>query len=515
MVSIKKLFPEILFAPILLVLFLVTRLTNILTLPIFTDEAIYTRWSQIARYDSNWRFISLTDGKQPAFVWVDMIVMRFFSDPLLGGRVVSVICGFFVVLGLYFLTFEIFKNEKYKRIMGIVASALAVIYPFLIVYDKLALYESMIAAFMIWALYFQILLIRRIRFDLALVTGFVMGGAVLTKSSGFLALYLIPFIFLLFNFSNKDKKQRLIRSVGYFLVVFIVVNVFYSVLRLSPFYHIINQKNSIFVYDVGSWFKLPTNVKIDNLVSNSRGLTDWFFNYFTIVWALLVGSSFFIKRSFTKEKLVLFLWFFLPFLALCFLGKTLYPRYLLFMTIPLIPLVAYSTTLLFFKFKNILIRIILIILVLIIPLWTDYFVIFDFARAPIPKIDLEQLINGWPAGGGIRESVEFFREQSKNGEIMVGTQGTFGLMPAAYEIYFRDNPNVRINGFWPVESDKVPDLLMDYAHRIPTYFVFYQPCPTCEVAGIAPKTLNLKEIASYNKGIGTTKLTIYQVLPTK
>lgn len=511
----KKFFPEVIIAPILLVVFLATRLVNILAVPIFTDEAIYTRWSQIARYDSNWRFISLTDGKQPAFVWINMIVMRLFDDPLLGGRIVSVICGLFVVIGLYFVTVEIFRGNKNARILGLIASGIAVIYPFLLVYDRLALYESMIAAFMVWALYAQILFIRKIRLDLAMITGFVMGGAVLTKSSGFLAVYLLPFIFLLFDFKKNDRKSRLVKAVGYLILTVVIVNICYAILRLSPFYHIINQKNAVFVYDVGSWIKLTTNIKIDILVSNSRGLFDWFFTYFTIPWALLVIAAFFIKKEYLKEKTLLFLWFLLPILALCFLGKTLYPRYLLFMTIPLIPLVAYSLWSLFSKLKNTLIRAILILVVVAIPLWSDYFIIFDFAHAPIPKIDLEQLINGWPAGGGIRESVEFFKEKSKNGEIMVGTQGTFGLMPAAYEIYFRDNPNVRINGFWPVESDKVPDLLLDYAQRIPTYFVFYQPCPTCEVAGIAPQSLKLTKVASYKKGSGNTMLTIYQVLNTK
>lgn len=515
MKSLKKWMPEILLGPALLFAFLFTRLVNIMSLPIFTDEAIYTRWSQIARYDSNWRFISLTDGKQPAFVWINMVVMRFFDDPLMGGRVVSVMCGLLVVVGLYFVTAEIFKGNKYARAMGLIATSLAVIYPFLLVYDRLALYESMIAAFMVWALYFQILLIRKIRLDLSMITGLVMGGAVLTKSSGFLALYLIPFIFLLFDFKKKDRRSRIIRAVGYLVLSAVIVNVCYSILRLSPFYHIINQKNSVFVYDVGSWVKLATNIKIDILVSNSRGLIDWFFTYFTIPWILLAASSFFVKKEYFKEKILLLLWFLLPLISLCFLGKTLYPRYLLFMTIPLIPLVAYSIWSLFSKLKNTMIRAILVLVVVALPLWSDYFILFDFAHAPVPKIDLEQLINGWPAGGGIRESVEFFKKKSKDGEIMIGTQGTFGLMPAAYEIYFRDNPNIRINGFWPVESDKIPGLLLDYAQRIPTYFVFYQPCPTCEFAGIAPKTLNLTEVASYNKGAGNTKLTIYQVFPSK
>ena len=511
MVSIKKLFPEILFAPVLLILFLATRLTNILALPIFTDEAIYTRWSQIARYDSNWRFISLTDGKQPAFVWLDMIVMRFFSDPLLGGRVVSVICGFFVVLGLYFLTFEIFKNEKYKRIMGIVASALAVIYPFLIVYDKLALYESMIAAFMIWALYFQILLIRRIRFDLALVTGFVMGGAVLTKSSGFLALYLIPFIFLLFNFSNKNNKQRLIRAVGYFLVVFIVVNVFYSVLRLSPFYHIINQKNSIFVYDVGSWIKLPTNVKIDNLVSNSRGLTDWFFNYFTIVWALLVGVSFFIKRSFTKEKLVLFLWFFLPFIALALTGKTLYPRYIFFMTLSLIPLAAYTLVFLYNKLSQ---KTFYTVCFLAVIYWliSSFMILTQFQNAPIPSSDTGQYLTSWTSGVGVKETIEFLKRESEHKKIFIGTQGTFGLMPYAFELYLVDNPNIEIKSYWPVDDTFLKDIEKHAAQK-DSYVFFYQGCPSCSAIGLAPTDWPLEKVFQTQKLEKNNFVTLYKVIP--
>ncbi len=53
------------------------RLYNLMSLPLFTDEAIYIRWAQIAKNDANWRFISLVDGKQPSFVWLMMIVMRF------------------------------------------------------------------------------------------------------------------------------------------------------------------------------------------------------------------------------------------------------------------------------------------------------------------------------------------------------------------------------------------------------------------------------------------------------
>ena len=75
----------ILISGLLFILYFATRLYNILDLQMFTDEAIYTRWSQIARFDANWRFISLTDGKQPSFVWINMVIMRLVDDPLLAG----------------------------------------------------------------------------------------------------------------------------------------------------------------------------------------------------------------------------------------------------------------------------------------------------------------------------------------------------------------------------------------------------------------------------------------------
>src|SRR5437879_8874474 len=97
----------------LIVLYAFTRFYHLTSsLPIFTDEAIYIRWAQIALHDANWRFISLTDGKEPMFVWLAMITLKFIQDPLLAGRVVSVFAGFATMIGLFFVTNELFKNKK-------------------------------------------------------------------------------------------------------------------------------------------------------------------------------------------------------------------------------------------------------------------------------------------------------------------------------------------------------------------------------------------------------------------
>lgn len=484
-----------------------------MSLPIFTDEAIYTRWSQIARYDPNWRFISLTDGKQPSFVWLDMIIMKFFSDPLMAGRFVSVLAGFITLLGIYFLTKEIFKDNEKKqssaRIIGLIACSIFVLFPFSLVYDRMALYESLVACFFVWALYFQILLVRYVRLDIAMILGFVLGGAVLTKSSGFLSMYLTPFLLPLFDFKIKGKA-RLVKFALYAVVGVVIANVIYSVLRLSPFYHIINEKNSIFVYSVKDWLDLKFLVKIQNFVSNFNGLSDWFVVYLTLPLIFAVVSSFVIGKSFFKEKIVLLLWFLVPFILLCVFGKTLYPRYILFMVMPLLPLVAYLIYSFFEKFRNIFVRAGLVLILVILPLRMDYYILFDFAHAPIPRLDLEQFINGWPAGGGIKESVEYFKEQAKSGPIYIATQGTFGLMPFAYEIYFRDNHNVTTKGYWPT-NEKIDEEVEKIAMVKPTYFVFYQDCSRCKSPGEAPATWPIEKIASYKKGIGTTTLTVYKV----
>src|SRR5579862_5257530 len=163
----------------LIILYAFTRLYHLAAfLPIFTDEAIYLHWSQVALTDANWRFISLTDGKQPMYVWIALVFLKFIHDPLYAGRLVSVFAGFFSMIGIFFLGRELFKNTK----IGLLASLLYVLYPFALLYDKLAMYDSLVAMFMIWIFYFTVLLARNVRLDLGMILGILIGFGMLTKS---------------------------------------------------------------------------------------------------------------------------------------------------------------------------------------------------------------------------------------------------------------------------------------------------------------------------------------------
>lgn len=481
-------------------LYFTTRLYQIMSLPIFTDEAIYTRWSQIARFDPNWRFISLTDGKQPSFVWVDMIIMRFVSDPLLAGRLVSVFAGFGTMIGLYFLGKTLF-NKK----VGVIASFLYIIYPFALVYDRMALYDSLVATFAVWALLFETLLIKQKRLDLALILGFVFGGSILTKTSGFIFIYLLPFSLLLFNFKEKRWKEKLFKWVGLAGLSTVLAYGFYSVLRLSPFVHIIDEKNSIFVYRLSEWITHPFRF----FQGNALGLWDWTVTYLTIPMIILIALSFFLDKRDFRKKALLLVWFAVPILALALFGRILYPRFILFMTMPLLVLAAFSLSNITLKLKTSILKVFAVLVFVFLMLRTDFLILTDFKNSPIPRLDLEQYINGWPAGGGTKEIIEILAKESKKEKIYVASLGTFGSLPTyTVEIYLGENKNIDKRGIYPVPP-QIPEDLLVKAKSMPVFlFVSNQGEFEEQI-----KSWPLKQIVEYQKGAGNSYSKLYRVTP--
>lgn len=480
----------------LLGFYFLTRLYNLTLIPIFTDEAIYIRWAEIARYDANWRFISLTDGKQPLFVWSAMVMIRFFKDPLFAGRLVSVVVGVFTMIGLFFLARELFKN----RWIGLLASILYLSYPFALMYDRMALMDCMVGMFCVWALFLEILLAKTLRLDVALILGMVIGGGILTKTSGFFNIYLLPFTLLFFPWKDKGRLRKIAKWFGLVLIAIIESQVMYAVLRLSPFFNMVATKNSVFIYPFKEWLDHPMRFFWGNL----RGLGDWFLGYVTIPVTLLMVFSLFVERRYTLAKLLCFSWFALPMIALALFGRVLYPRFILFMTLPLLPLAALSLFKLKAYFKPKALFVLVALAFVFLWIRTDYFILTDPYKANIPKSDRTQYLNDWPAGGGINEVVAFLNQESKKGKVYVATEGTFGPLPYSLEVYLYNNQNVEIRGFWPLKPQIPPEATESAAVR-PTYFVFNQ---TQEI----PSGWPLKLLARYRKGIGEVYLTLCQVI---
>lgn len=455
------------------VLYFIIRLASLTIMPIFTDEAIYLRWAQIALHDSSWRFISLTDGKQPLFVWLAMIFMKFIGDPLVAGRLVSVFSGFFTLVGLWFLSLELFKNKK----ISFLTTLLYVFFPFAQVYDRMALMDSMVGTFSVWALYFSILLVRKVRLDISYTLGFIIGGGILTKTSNFFSIYLLPFTFLLFNFRGENFKKRFLKWIALSILSILIAYGLYNILRLSPLFSMISTKNATFVYPISEWLMHPFTFFWGNL----HGLTDWLNAYLGIAFIALILISLVFIHKFLKEKLILLIYFALPFIALALFGKVIFPRFIYFMSLFLLPLAAEGLNRVLVYSKNISKNVryhyatsaLIIFVVISFPALTCYQLIVNPKQALIASSDNGQYLNNWTAGWGVNDTIALLKKELVKGKVFVGTEGTFGLMPETLELYLVQNKNIVIKGYWPI--NEFPKEALAYAKKMPAYFIFYQP----------------------------------------
>ncbi len=479
-------------------LYLGTRLFNLTKLPIFTDEAIYIRWSQIGSRDPNWRFISLVDGKQPMFTWIMMVFLRILRDPLFAGRLVSVFAGAASALGIGVLTYEVFRNKQ----ISMIAVFLYILSPFALMYDRLALYDSLVATFSIWSLYLSIRLVKTLRLDMALLLGMVLGAGMLNKTSGFLSLYLLPATLVLFDFQKPERVKRLMQWGIFVFVATLISQLLYGILRLSPLFHMVGQKDSVFVYSFKDWVVHPFTF----LEGNLKGLFDWLISYLTppIFIASLIPLFTLWRQG--REKLLLYIWWAAPFFALALFGRILYPRFILFMSMPLLILASVSIFWIWKNFGRKIFGIAILVILFLPSFYTDYFIVTNPLYAPIHYADRGQLIDSWPAGWGVSEVNTFFLERLKFSKVSVYTEGTFGLLPAAIEIYLVDKPNIDIHGIWPLPEHILPEMLVS-ARDHETYFIFNQTQET-------PLGWPILLLAEYQKGLRENrKLRLYKVIP--
>jgi len=440
----------------------ISRVVNLLEVPIFTDEAIYIRWAQIGLNDPAHRFISLTDGKQPLMTWAMYPFLKIMEDPLIAGRMVSVLSGVLSAAGLYLLALHLFNRRT-----AVWTGLIYLFTPFALVYDRLALMDSLLLSLAVWSLYLEVLLVKKRQLDIALLLGMVIGLGLLTKSSAFFFIYLMPFSLLLFNWQRKNNFKSLLKWSGLSLLSILLAHIIYNSLRLSPFFYIIEQKNYSFIYTLSDFLDRPFSVLRPNL----NGLTQMLLSYFSwpFISVILIALILALIR---KDRRIpyLLLWFIIPFLSLAAFGKVLFPRFLLFMTVPFYLVAADFLSGMTSFARDKAKYLYLVPAVVLAPLVINsYLVSFRPLEARIPDSDRNQLLNDWPSGYGVNQVISFIEKEAAGKEIVLATEGTFGLNPAVYEIYLKQNENITIKGYWPVDSGK--EELIGFASEKPTYLV--------------------------------------------
>ncbi len=494
--KIKKYLPEIFVSFLLIVLYFATRLYQLKQVPVFLDELIYGRWAQMGKYDGDLRLVSLSDGKQPLFIWLSTITMNFVLNPIAATRIVSVLSGLGTAIGLYFLSYTLYKNKW----IGLLAAFFYIICPFALFFNRLGIYESLVAMLFIWSLYGEIMLVKYLRFDIALLLGLVLGLGFLNKTSGSIAIYLLPLSLLLANFNKKNWKKILLKWVALAVVAVVLAYLCSSILLLSRNYNMINEKNYLFIYHMSELIPYGAFAAWGK---NLYMYLQWIVAFCSIPFLLLILCSFFYPKN-RKETLLLFLWFAIPTISLALFGRLQTSRYIYPFVMFAIPLAAVGLWYLYLLLKKkIMLFIFIFFLSVIFMLYIDCKILIDLKNAPLPEETMSQYINGWSSGDGLQEMIAYITQMSQKSQIYLVTEGTYGSVPTlASEMYFMNNSFVTIDAqtYFP---EQIPYHLIDKATRMQVYIF------TNKIQKMPAWPIDL--VLEHKKGSGNQYMRLYKV----
>jgi len=428
---------------LIIILFLITRLILLDKFPIFTDEGIYINWAKIAKVDASWRFISLTDGKQPLQTWFTIFFLKLFPDnPLLAGRLFAVLGGVIALKGLFFLLWYLFGKKT-----AFLGSFIYIFTPFFLFYDRLALVDSFVNAGFIWILFFSILLANTIRLDMALLFGLTSGIFSLSKSSAkmFVTLSLLsPILFLEKNI--KSFFTKLVNFGFLYVIVIALTLIIYNVQRLSPFLHFVAEKNKTFVMTFSEFLHTPFLVFFHNIK-----IVPWYILWesgFILPLIGIIGIVLLFKKN-LRLAIYLTLWILLPYLIISLFAKVVYPRYLnFFATLFVIP-----ACFLFTNLKNKNVYKFIVILLFISFVYFDYPILFDQNKILFPEIDRSQYIEGISAGYGVKEIIDYSRTKTSEKPVILLAEGNFGVVGDMLNSTLGLNEkNINVRGYWPLDK---------------------------------------------------------------
>ena len=450
---------EIALLLVLIAFYFLLRLPNLTLQPIFADEAIYIRWAQVMRAESTLRFLPLSDGKTPLFMWAMIPLFKIFQDPLFAGRFLSIISGFFTLMGVFFLSKKVFNLK-----VALWASLFYAIAPYTVFFDRMALVDSMVSAFTIWIIYFALWLVQKVRLDLGLILGFILGGAWLAKTPAVLNLLLLPISILTFK-RVKEDKHNLLKLFLFWGVSILIALVMYNLLRLGPNFHLLSSRNADYVFSPIELSGRP----LDPFIPHFHDMSDWFPKLFTWPILVLVGVGiFYAITKLNRLGLVVLLWAVVPLLFSMAFLKTYTARYLLPSIAPFLVFAGFGLTKILgqVKIKNSLKILVALIVVLPFSLRFDYQLIKNPPPDDLPKEERKGYFEEWTAGYGLKKIAEYLEDQKKNDSVVVGTEGFFGTLPDGLQIYL-DKSQIPIIGSHAIISAQIKAAAKDHS----TYFV--------------------------------------------
>lgn len=418
------------FLLVLIFSYFVLRLINLTIIPIFNDEGIYLDWGW-RELHRNIPFYSLTDGKQPFLMWMFAAFEGFISDPLIAGRLVSVIAGAFTLVGLYKLGKEVF-NEKTAVLSGL----FYIFIPIFSFFDRQALMESAVSATEIWIIYLFIKLFKESSAKNAVYLGLAIGISFFIKSTVLLLLVSISVV-LIFAFlrkvrpENKTFLRDILTALGVSLITLII-------LFLQPQFWQTLSLNGRYSFGILELLRFPLSSWTYN-ISAFIQIAFWHLTPLIFV-SILVGIFLILKSKENKQKLIVWIFLTQIFFFLLF-AKGVVPRY----AVPMLPLsiifVAFFIDF-YKKWKRVLVSVLIIV-----PIFFLFLQIFEpleyFNKLSLltPYSQKGEYVTQSTAGYAVTDAVSYIQNSFAPAAIVASRLDT-GNPENALLAYFQDSKTI-------------------------------------------------------------------------
>lgn len=397
---------------IIITLYLITRLVNLTLLPIFTDETNYLDWGWREIHTSGRLFYSLYDAKQPLVMWLFGIFQSFIFDPLLAGRLVSVLTGLLTLIGLY-------KISK-KTLVPILYSLV----PIFLFFDRQALMESALVTVGVWSYYFLQKYLASARVRYLVFLGVVLGLGYFTKSNALLFIIAAGVVLLANKSSAYLKLTHLI-----FLLLTVTVTV--TPLLLQPVF----------------WEYLHLSTQYSPSLSQAINPMLWLQNAFNIIdvsfWQLtplvFISAVLGIRHQIkTHGYLLIFL--VIPLFLEIFVAKFIVNRYV----VPFIPLLLIFAVDFLSRHKKLLIVSLLTALIpSILQIINPALYLKSLSRVS-PNSYYGGYVTAEASGYNAMSGLKFFEKLSQKESFILAIGLWSGNPELAYLVYFRHHPKIKV-----------------------------------------------------------------------
>ena len=448
---------------LLYISFFVSRLINLGSIPVFNDESIYIDWGYRAINIDGFSFYSLYDSKQPLVLWLFGISQKFISDPLLASRFISVVFGFFSLLGITLIAKQLFPSKKFHF-----AGLIYIFTPIFLFFDKQALMESAVFCVGIY-LYLLFNIFKKSDSTLhSMLFGLLIGLSLYIKSSILMYLLaLVPLFILEVRKNNDQQNFKLyahsfiaLATSGVVLIPLLSQDLFWKTIGTNDrfvlnFYEILSLpvtvwfKNTVSFLSISSLYISPVAVPLLVFIvlrakKLSPRLRD-FFIYFSgvVILAILLTRSLNVRYTMPllfgfpiffeylvheyrlKKKILnsLYMVFFLPQIVLSFLLLSNYEAY--------------------FKVLN------------LVPRYSQY----------------EEYLVSWTSGIAAQQAVEYIQdfELAENQKVFIGLRTDAGNPENTVIYSFYNNKNTIVSYF---DSQVIQDFAQYDCLKSPQKFIF-------------------------------------------